>query len=155
MIKLTRKVGGKKVKFCLDRYEFPGKGSKPRTRVNWNQAQSACKTRGKRLCTKAEWRVGCGGKYPYGSAYDPTRCNTIGEDEEERPLVPAGSMKGCKSPSGAYDMTGNASEWTEEGTVNGGSSDRHGDSATCSRATKRYKGSGNGFVGFRCCSDLD
>ena len=140
--------------FCIDRYEFPGKGSTPKTGVTWDGAQAACKSQGKRLCSAAEWTLGCGGKYPYGAAYDAGKCNTAGEDEEERPLVPSGSKPDCKSPNGLYDMSGNAAEWVDEGTVNGGSSERDGDTATCGRAAKRFKGAGNAFVGFRCCADV-
>jgi formylglycine-generating enzyme required for sulfatase activity len=152
--KLTRTVSGKKVAFCIDRYEFPGKGSTPQTGVTWDGAQAACKAQGKRLCTAAEWTQGCGGKYPYGATYDAAKCNTAGDDEEERPLVPTGSKGECKSGAGLYDMSGNAAEWVDEGTVHGGSSERDGETATCGRAAKRFKGAGNAFVGFRCCADV-
>ena len=125
------------------------------TNVTWGAAKSACEAQGKRLCASAEWQRACGGKYPYGSTYSETKCNTMNEDFEERPLVPSGSKAGCRSWVGCYDMSGNAAEWTQGGTVNGGSSDKNGDDARCSRATKRYKNAGNSFVGFRCCMDLD
>lgn len=139
--------------FCIDRYEFPGGGQMPKTNVTWSQAGSSCESRGKRLCTSVEWKYGCGGKYPYGKTYEPNTCNTMGEQGEERPLKPAGAMRGCKSPSGLYDMSGNVSEWTADQTVNGGNSQTDAESATCGRSPKRFATSGGSYVGFRCCAD--
>jgi hypothetical protein len=44
-------------------------------------AERACRTAGKRLCTKAEWVTACRGqlqrKFPYGHEYAPGRCNVL------------------------------------------------------------------------------
>jgi hypothetical protein len=154
MARLSRKDGAATVSYCIDRNEYPGAGRVPTTSVSWDAAQAACKGQGKRLCTNPEWQLGCGGKYPYGKTYDPNKCNTMTEDDEERPLAAAGANAGCRSGAGLFDMSGNAAEWTEDGTVNGGSSDKDGESATCGKAVKRFKGQGSPFVGFRCCADL-
>lgn len=154
---VTRTVAGQNVIertiYCIDAYEYPGKGSIPKTGISWHGAASACQAKGKRLCTSGEWKGACGGKYPYGGIYEPSFCNTMGENGEERPVVAAGSFAKCKSPYGLYDMSGNVSEWTADKTVNGGNSTQDGDSATCSRSPTRMESSSSGSVGFRCCAD--
>jgi serine/threonine protein kinase len=155
--KNTREVAGQRVMsrepYCIDYYEFPGKGQVPRTQVTWAQARGSCEERGKRLCTSAEWRYACGGTYPYGKDYDPSACNTMGPQGEERPLRTAGSMATCRSGTGLYDMSGNVSEWTADQTVNGGNSHETGEEATCGHSPKRLASSAGAYIGFRCCAD--
>jgi formylglycine-generating enzyme required for sulfatase activity len=160
MAKLKKKVDvtladGSKVQdwevTCIDRFEFPGAGAVPRTGVDLGGARSACVAKGKRLCTRSEWRRACGGAYPYGKDYDAERCNTAGEGGIQRALVAAGSKRGCVSPVGAYDMVGNAAEWTSDGTVNGGTSLKNAEDATCGSGSKRAGGAPH--IGFRCCAD--
>lgn len=155
--KVTREIAGHKViekgAFCIEPYEFPGAGQKPRVNVDWFGASRACEGRGRRLCTSSEWKKACGGKYPYGKTYDSKACNTMGENGEERDVKPSGSMKSCKSPYGIYDMSGNVSEWTADKTVNGGNSVNDDESATCGRSPKRMESSPASYVGFRCCAD--
>ncbi len=160
MLKLKRKItvtlaNGQKAQdwdvACIDRFEFPGAGAVPRTGVDLGGARAACAQKGKRLCTRSEWRRACGFTYPYGKEYDATRCNTAGDDGTPRPLVGAGTKKGCMSPSGAFDMVGNAAEWTSDGTINGGAAQRNAADATCGSASKRIGGAPH--IGFRCCVD--
>ncbi len=139
--------------WCIDRYEYPGGGSIPQVDVGLAQAKSLCAGRGRRLCTRGEWRGACGSKYPYGREYDPAACNTVGADFTPRALVAGGSKAGCKSGWGLYDMVGNAAEWTVEGYVNGGSSTKDGESGTCYRSARRT--GGGAYVGFRCCADAE
>ncbi|MEZ4269033.1 MAG: SUMF1/EgtB/PvdO family nonheme iron enzyme [Myxococcota bacterium] len=139
--------------WCIDRYEYPGSGSVPQVDVGLAQAKSLCAGRGRRLCTRSEWRGACGSKYPYGREYDPAACNTVAADFTPRALVAAGSKPGCKSGWGLYDMVGNAAEWTAEGYVNGGSSTKDGESGTCYRSARRT--GGGAYVGFRCCADAE
>ncbi len=136
---------------CIDRFEYPGAGASPSVGLDLSGARAACANRGKRLCTRSEWRRACGGTYPYGKEYDPERCNTAGTDGAPKSLVAAGSKKGCMSPSGAFDMVGNAAEWTSDGFINGGTSLRNSDDATCSQGSRRAGGAPH--VGFRCCAD--
>lgn len=97
-------------KFCIDQYEasvveitgkkttkshspFKGvdglkvkavskKGVIPQAYISKEQAESACKNAGKRLCTDDEWIAACKGKkpttYPYGDEYKVGRCNDSG-----------------------------------------------------------------------------
>lgn len=160
MSKLKRKVqveapGGQKLDSwevaCIDRFEYPGAGASPSVGLDISGARAACASRGKRLCTRSEWRRACGGTYPYGKDYDPERCNTAGADGTPKPIAAAGSRKGCMSPSGAFDMVGNVAEWTSDGFINGGTSLRNSDDATCGSASRRAGGAPH--VGFRCCAD--
>jgi formylglycine-generating enzyme required for sulfatase activity len=139
--------------YCIEPYEYPGKGQKPKTNVDWFGASKSCEARGRRLCSSSEWKRACGGKYPYGKEYDPNACNTMGVNGEENDVRAAGSMKKCRSPYGLYDMSGNVSEWTADKTVNGGNSVDDDESATCSRSPKRFESSKSSQIGFRCCAD--
>ncbi len=138
--------------WCIDRREYPGSG-KPKTSVSLAGAKSACKYRGKRLCSGKEWRGGCGGKYPYGRHYDSIMCNTMSLAGEERRVAPSGYYSRCRSGWGTYDMVGNVGEWTADGRVRGGDSYRTAETATCSYSRKRAPGSTSHLVGFRCCAD--
>ena len=153
----TRTVAGHKViekgAFCIEPYEFPGAGQKPKVNVDWFGATRACEGRGRRLCTSSEWKRACGGAYPYGKTYDPSACNTMGENGEEHDIKPSGTMKKCKSGYGIYDMSGNVSEWTADKTINGGNAVNDDASAKCSRSPKRLESSPASYVGFRCCAD--
>jgi len=156
--KETRTIGGRKVvqktAYCIDYHEYPGRGKKPKVNVTWFKASSLCAAKGKRLCTSKEWKQGCGGrKYPYGKEWSASRCNTMNAAGKARALKTAGSSKKCKSGYGLYDMSGNASEWTADKTVNGGNAGQDGDSATCYRASKRSPSSASSMIGFRCCAD--
>src|SRR5690606_13594008 len=115
-MKLMEKSGDA---WCIDRYEFTGKGLKPRVRVSQSSAAKMCEGAGKRLCTIDEWEATCGRNYPYGSSYAEGRCNDGGA--EGASLQNAGSARRCKSRSGAFDMAGNAAEWVSEGYAMGGS----------------------------------
>ena len=47
--------------FCVDRYEFPNKGTMPRVNTTQAKARAACQRAGKRLCTEEEWERACKG----------------------------------------------------------------------------------------------
>lgn len=65
---------------CMDRYEAPNKlGELPLVMLHFDEAESWCAHRGKRLCFDDEWTLACGGPdalaYPYGDTLDPGVCN--------------------------------------------------------------------------------
>jgi hypothetical protein len=172
-------------RFCIDRYEWPNLvGENPRVYVSWYQAKELCWSVGKRLCRRSEWMLACEGPkrmpYPYGFVRQPSPCNIdrgsvpfdieamLNPDTREAELLrlwqadPIGSHPACVSPYGAYDMSGNVDEWTDNqgddptaigvSTLNGGYWGPVRD--TC-RLTTRAHGPTFRFyqVGFRCCSD--
>jgi hypothetical protein len=139
--------------YCIDTYEYPGRGSMPKTGVSWFEASQLCAARQKRLCKLSEWRRACGGTYPYGSKWNPNRCNTVDEDAFERSLAAAGSFEGCRSRSGARDMTGNAHEWVAEQRIAGGGYDSGPEVASCRYSSAKAPGSSAPNIGFRCCAN--
>ena len=147
----TARAGGA---YCIDRYEYPGKGRRPRTSVNFNAAKGLCSAAGKRLCTDKEWLRACGGAFPYGRTFKPSRCNTEDGEGEERAIAAAGKFGKCRSPSGAYDMSGNVAEWTASQTVRGGDYTSADEDAMCRSGGRRSAGSARASIGLRCCSDF-
>jgi len=137
--------------YCVDKYEYPGKGAIPHTNVSLAQARQGCNARGRRLCTASEWRGACGARYPYRGAYEPGRCNAMVELGSVRPITPAGTFPRCKSGWGTYDMVGNVAEWTSAGNIHGGSYQLDGEEASCNRKRTRLDPSPK--VGYRCCAD--
>jgi serine/threonine protein kinase len=147
-------VRGREENFCIARYEYPGRrGRKPKTNVTWFDARKMCEQRGRRLCELSEWKKACGGTYPYGRSFDPNRCNTVDEDEFERELAASGSFKQCRSPSGAYDMSGNVHEWVAERKIAGGGFESGASVASCRFASSKKASSSDPYIGFRCCAD--
>ncbi len=104
----------------------PRPGELPTLHVSWYQADAACRNAGKHLCTVDEWVTACstaGTLYPWGDTDDATtRCALVEENgtQAHDALQPAGSLSGCVSPEGVFDMIGNAWEWADPGAeVNG------------------------------------
>jgi hypothetical protein len=121
---------------CMDRYEWPNRvGAKPQVMLRFVEAEAACASLGKRLCSEAEWELGCEGPHtlpwPYGFAWRHGVCNTdlpfrpyderrlMSEDEDVRVKetgrlwqgATSGSFPGCRSPFGVFDLVGNVEEW--------------------------------------------
>ncbi len=136
---------------CIDQYQYPGRGRVPQTNVSWFDANSLCGQRDRRLCSLDEWRAACGSTYPYGASYDADRCNTADADGFPRDVAETGSFAGCRSPSGAYDMSGNVFEWVEDEVVVGGDYDSRADTATCQYTSGMSRTASRANVGFRCC----
>jgi hypothetical protein len=122
------------LQLCIDRFEYPNEpGTKPELGINWDEAVDLCRSRGKRLCTEAEWTLACEGPgrlpYPYGYVRDSEACNIDKAylvpdnqryaDPETRAAEvkrldqrePSGSRAACVSGYGVFDLTGNADEW--------------------------------------------
>ena len=64
---------------CIDRFEAPNReGALPLVMYHFDEAESWCLARGKRLCFDDEWTRVCGGEeglsYPYGDSHDPGVC---------------------------------------------------------------------------------
>ena len=149
----------------------------PHTR-SWNEAQAACTAAGKRLCTVEEWMTACQGavpvdddgsgsvlddpiegrSYPYGAHYAPGYCHDSG-DKDRQSSVPTGSRAACRSPEGAYDLTGNVQEWvgaSSDSAVVMGGAWYYDDQASCGRSGDTYGPDWSSrTTGFRCCADAD
>jgi formylglycine-generating enzyme required for sulfatase activity/predicted esterase len=91
--------------------------------VNWDAASAYCawlsaKT-GKRyrLPTEAEWEKAARGTdartYPFGESIDRTQANFVYAQAYDT-VMKAGASSGGASPYGAFDMAGNAMEWTAD-----------------------------------------
>ncbi|MBQ9396144.1 MAG: SUMF1/EgtB/PvdO family nonheme iron enzyme [Proteobacteria bacterium] len=120
--------------------------------VSYQDARNACIDAGKRLCTQDEWITACEKTYPYGSGYVAGTCN----DGNGLESMPTGSLSGCKTASGIYDMSGNVREWVEGGLLMGGAYDSAASGVTCASALNHasdyYNYSPSSADGFRCCS---
>jgi formylglycine-generating enzyme required for sulfatase activity len=88
--------------------------------VSWHDAMAYCnwlaRVTGKpyRLPSEAEWEKGARGTdgrvYPWGSQWDPARCN--GRASTPGGTTPVGAYPDGASLYGALDMAGNVWEWT-------------------------------------------
>lgn len=98
------------------------RGHHPVNCVDWRQARTYCKFRGKRLPTEAEWEKAArgieGGKYPWRFFRQVTCEDAIWADGRKADgcgrgsTWPVGSKPSGRSPYGAVDMAGNVWEWT-------------------------------------------
>jgi formylglycine-generating enzyme required for sulfatase activity len=140
--------------------------------VDWCDARAYCEWAGKRLCgtridtqvTRDEWSTACSRDgtraYPYGNTYDPNACNTNGRFGMPTAV---GTLAGCVGGyDGIYDMSGNASEWTDVCTADnlcphrGGayySNDPSTPKADCAAAGNIGRLDTFSDVGIRCCAD--
>ena len=122
--------------------------------VSYFEAQAYAAWAGARLPTETEWEKACRGRgnasYPYGQAFDATRCNTQGVGGEP---APSGTFAQCRSAAGAYDMSGNVAEWVSSGANKGGNAREGAKDSRCSAVTRGVPPAGGPLVGFRCCAD--
>jgi formylglycine-generating enzyme len=162
-----------------------GKEDVPVSNVQWCWAHAYCQWAGKRLCMKlggtdpgesaastgGEWSYACangklGSRYPYGDAYDATKCVTAPGTS----LQKVGAAKECHGIGAPFervhDLLGNVSETdgyvfftsSREGPsapfsirIHGGS---YGDGPrACDQVEEMGFGNAPANVGFRCCDD--
>ena len=94
---------------------WTGPGFLPATGMTYFDAQSYAAWRGKRLPTSGEWewagRGPNGFEYPWGEGFVETIANTA-ELGLLRPTTVGTFYNGRSQFSGAYDLVGNAAEWT-------------------------------------------
>ena len=155
--------------FDMDVYEYPDKaGEIPAGGMKYPEAEAACKSVGKRLCTAGEWMEACRGKemYLYSFAkekkgFDDNKkaCNNI---HSSRSAAPSGSFRKCVSQDGLYDMSGNLWEWVEKSGTGAwpakGGSYRDGElSHRCEFTFKLFESQAEKLsfdnFGVRCCRD--
>jgi len=146
-------------KFSMDKYEYPNQvGELPVTNVTWAEAQAACESVGKRLCSAEEWVMACRGpqglRFPYGPTYDGTKCNS--ESKVDVPQRIGDTPRTCVSGYGVYDLNGNVWEWVGA-SVDSGVSVRGGawSSSSCAECAlkfwENFPNTKSDRAGFRCC----
>lgn len=162
--------------FLIDRYEYPNEAGRiPLTGVTAVEAAERCRATGKRLCTRREWQLACGGArlQAYQFAADAgtnkkilnRRCNRLPFFGAPRGVLPSGAMD-CVDDNGVYDLSGNVWEW-----VTDPADERFVKLMGGSYANNDYQTSHCGFTlqlhplqlprldkssfGFRCCRDLN
>lgn len=170
---------------CMDTFEYPNRaGVIPAVLSSFDEAAESCEREHKRLCTLAEWRFACEGAaitpYPTGlertaglcrwdagndASVTPTRGPHVAKllQEQDR-RAPSGSLPGCRSAVGVFDLGGNVREWVFEpmqsksrdpfaSVIAGGS---WGPGPAHCRATDdaHQPASRAATLGFRCCADV-
>lgn len=96
--------------------DYPvGAARHPVTGVNWEDADAYAHWVAKRLPTEEEWEMAARGqaglKYPWGDTWKAGCANADEEGRARKGMADVGSHR-CASPAGAFDMIGNAWEWT-------------------------------------------
>jgi serine/threonine-protein kinase len=152
-----------------------GMARRPVTGVTWDDASEYARWAEKRLPTEEEWEFAARGtdgrRYPWGDEWKENLANAGSINKE---MTDVGQYKGV-SPFGAFDMVGNAWEWTTsdlKAYPGGQIADLSGNlkvirggywgSKTEKAATTTYRaglapssGKDYGNTGFRCVKDVE
>lgn len=154
-------------------------GRLPVRDVDWCDALSYCRWAHKRLCGKigggslrrsqatspalSEWGFACtrndeARALPYGTSFEPGRCNVPGD--ASAPLPASSTCEG--GFAGIFDLVGNVAEWVDaceaangpddECEVLGGSFLSSGGEATCTSIEPAARKSQRTDHGIRCCA---
>ncbi len=157
--------------FALDRYEITnlqyarydpghtyasGEALLPVVNITWEDARLYCASLDKSLPDEADWELAAAGHedwmYPWGFESDRSRLNSA-DNPDTQGLMPIGMFPSGATPSGIYDLLGNASEWvigsaSHPQTHRGGSWQDAG--LTNSRDFWESPGHAAETIGFRC-----
>jgi len=111
------------------KYYSSGTTLYPATCLTWKDAFSYLEWAGKRLPTEAEWEKAAAGEkgrlFPWGDTWDPNKCNNVNINRKDiiarmmnidnnRGIIPVGSIPDGASPYGVEDIAGNIWEWCQD-----------------------------------------